>query len=61
MFNRRLDTTFFRYYIQTKDGIINFDISLAEYMEKHKNDILIGLSFSGYEWINMDNPEMIIK
>ncbi len=61
MINQKLDTTFFRYHIKTKNGIIYRDFSLRELMEKHKNNILIGLSFKEYEWINMDNPELIIK
>lgn len=59
--NQKLDTTFFRYHIKTKDGIIFHDISLREYIERIKNDILIGVSFKEREWINMDNPELIIK
>jgi hypothetical protein len=60
-FNKKLDTVFFRYHIQTKDGIIHHDISLGEYVQKIKNNILIGISFKEYNWTNMDNPELIIK
>lgn len=61
MINQKLDTTFFRYHIKTKDGIINYDISLREFVMKMKRDLLLGVSFAGYEWINMENPELIIK
>jgi len=59
--NTRLDEIFFRYHIETKEGLKFHDISLREYIRRVKDDILIGISFSGYEWVNIKKPEIILK
>lgn len=61
MVNSWVDRIHFRYHIKTKDGIIQQEISLRDYMYKHKNDILLGISFKEHEYINMENPDLIIK
>jgi len=59
--NKRLDQIYFRYHIKTKEGIKEHDISLREYMRRNKENILIGISFKEYEWLNIEFPEIIIK
>ena len=59
--NKNLDRIFFRYTIKTRDGLTYYEISLREYMRRNKEDILIGISFAEYEWINMESPDVVIK
>jgi len=55
-----LDKTYFRWTITKKSGETeNYEISLREYIEKNKKDILIGISFKEYKW--SEQPELIIK
>lgn len=59
--NKKLDIVYFRYIIKTKSGLTYYDISLREYIRRCKKDILIGISFAEYEWLNINNPILLIN
>jgi len=57
--NSWLDKVYFRWTITKESSETrSYEMSLREYVEKHKKDILIGISFKESKW---SKPELIIK